>query len=178
MLSRSSMSTDREANLATVRAALGRARTMQLGLAVFVAAMAWLFTLSLDEKSTIGSLVLVYGMTGFFVLIAAVLTWVALVKNSPARSPLVVALRDRPDDVVWLYIQDIKVMVSGVDAPVRDCNVTAKLADGSTVAITVHKSKADPLMAALTALAPGAVVGFSDELEARFKANPRSVAQG
>src|SRR4051812_34813528 len=42
------MNAEREANFEKVRAALSRARTKQLGLAVVVAMMAGLFTLALD----------------------------------------------------------------------------------------------------------------------------------
>jgi hypothetical protein len=171
------MTADRHANIQTVRAALGGARARQIGLAIFVAAMAALFTLAIDADSTLGAKVMVYVMTGLFGSLAAALVWIALVKSDPDRSPLMAALRDRPSDVVWLYVQDVKVDVDGIDAPVRDCNVTARLADGSTVAITVNKAKADGVMAALAALAPAAVVGFSEEREARYKADPRSVAQ-
>jgi hypothetical protein len=56
--------------------------------------------------------------------------------------------------------------------------VTTRLADGSTIAITVKKEKADELLAVLSALAPRAAVGFSEEREGQYKADPRSVAQG
>src|SRR5260221_13367707 len=131
------MAEDRERNFQTVRSALSRARAMQLGLAIFLAAIAATCGFAFEGDST-GARVMTYALMAFFGGLAALFLWVALVKTSPDRSPLVVALRDRPGDVVWLYVQDVKVDVSGIDAPVRDANVTARLADGSTVAITVH----------------------------------------
>jgi hypothetical protein len=65
--------------------------------------------------------------------------------------------------------------VSGVEAPVRDANVVAKLADGGTVAITVAKAKAADVMAAIVALSPHAATGFDPEREAQFARDPRSL---
>jgi len=171
------MTSDREANLQKVRAALTRARTMQLVLAVVMAGLAGL-VFAYDGEGTTGSRIFLYAFAALFAGFAGVFLWVALVKSSPERSPLIVALRDRPDDVVWLYVTDIKVDVSGIEAPVRDCNVTSRLADGSTVALTVHKSKADEVLAALVALAPRATVGFSEERAKQYEADPRSLNTG
>ncbi len=95
---------------------------------------------------SVGYSIAAWGMVAFFALIAGTLAWVALVKQNPRRAPLVVALRDRPDDVVWLYRKDFAVAMDGVrvsDAVpvVRDCNLIASLADGSTCAIVVGKEK-------------------------------------
>jgi hypothetical protein len=170
------MNAEQRTSLAVVRSALGRARVAQVVLGVIVAGLGWLFTLSLDETSTLGAKILVFCMTGFFALIAGVLFWVALYKSSPSRSPLIVALVERPDDVVWLYRQDTAVKVDGIDAPVVDTNIIARLADGSTVAITVKKTGASALMDALQVLAPAAATGHSDEREAQFKRDPRSLS--
>lgn len=169
------MTAQRETSFETVRAALRRSRAGQLVLAGVLAAIAGLSTFGIDGDATTGDRVKTYGVTAFFGLVTLALVWSALVKSSPDRSPLMVALRTRPDDVVWLYVQHFDVNVGGINAPVRDCNVIARLADGSTAAITVSKAKADEVMAALIALAPRAVVGFSDEREARYKVDPRSV---
>jgi hypothetical protein len=172
------MTAEREANLQKVRAALSRARAMQLGLAVVMAVLSGVVTLALDANASTGGRILVYAFAALFGGLAALFVWVALVKSSPDRSPLMVALRERPDDVVWLYVTDVRVNVSGIDAPVRDCNVTSRLADGSTIAITVKKERAEELLAALSSLAPRAAVGFSEEREKQYKVDPRSVAQG
>jgi hypothetical protein len=170
------MTPEQASSLALVRGALGRARIAQVVLGLVVAGMGWLFTFSLDESSTLGSKIGVGVMSSFFALMAGVLFWVALFKNSPSRSPLVRALAEKPDTVVWLYQQDIDVQVNGVQAPVTNANVIVRLADGSTVAITVHKTKAASLMAALQTLAPQAVSGYSEEREALFKRDPRALA--
>ena len=170
------MKPDRRASLALVRHALGRARFAQVGLGVFVAGLGWLFTLALDEKSGIGARILVWGMTGFFALIAAVLFWVGFFKSSPSRSPLVHTLMNQPDDVVWLYQQDAALQMNGTEVPVADTNIVARLANGSTVAITVNKKKAATLMNALQSLAPRAAIGFSEEREALFKLDPRALS--
>jgi hypothetical protein len=166
----------REENLALVSGALGRSRRAMVILAVVVFGLGGLCSLGLDEHPTMGAIVMVALVAGFFALLGVVLLWVGFVKNSPQRSPLVVALRERPDDVVWIYPQDVTVDVDGIAAPVRDSNVIAKLRDGSTVAITVNRSQAAALFGALTALAPGAATGFSEARQAQFKASPGSLA--
>ena len=170
------MTDEKDAALALVKSSLARTRVAQIVLALFVVGLGYLISLAPDETSGLGMKIAAFGMAGFFGVIAAVLFYVALVKNSPSRSALVIALRDRPDDVVWLYQQDIEVSVNGIPGPVRDCNVIAKLADGSTVAMTVAKGRADALLDALARLAPAAAKGFSEEREAEFKRDPRAVA--
>ncbi len=170
------MAASREENLSVVTAALGRSRRAMVILAVVVFGLAGLCSQGLDERPTTGAIVMVALVAGFFTLLGILLLWVGFVKNSPQRSPLVVALRERPDDVVWIYQQDVTVDVSGIAAPVQDANVITNLRDGSTVAITVHKSQVTALLAALSALAPGAATGFSEERQAQFKASPGSLA--
>jgi hypothetical protein len=167
---------NREQSLVTVRSALARSRRAMVVLAVFVLGLGGLGPLGLDESSTTGQKALYLGFTCFMAVVAVVLLWVGLVKNSPSRSPLMLALRDRPDDVVWIYMQDVNVTVDGIAAPVRDANVIANLRDGSTVAITVNKSNAAAVHEALAALAPRAAIGFSDERQAQYKRDPGSLA--
>jgi hypothetical protein len=159
-----------------VSAALGRSRRALVILAVVVFGLGGLGSLALDEHPTTGAVVLVALVAGFFALLGVVLLWVGFVKNSPQRSPLIVALRERPDDVVWIYLQDVTVDVSGIAAPVRDANLIANLRDGSTVAITVQKAQAAALFDALAALAPGAATGFSEARQSQFRASPASLA--
>lgn len=170
------MVASREENLALVSAALGRSRRAMVILAVVVFGLGGLCSLALDEHPTTGAVVMVALVAGFFAMLGLLLLWVGFVKNSPQRSPLVLALRERPDDVVWIYQQDVTVDVSGIAAPVQDANVIANLRDGSTVAITVNRSQATALLGALTALAPGAATGFSEARQAQFKASPGSLA--
>jgi hypothetical protein len=170
------MKSERDASLALVRRALARARVAQIVLGVVVAALGWLFTLALDAESTLGKKILIFGMIGLFAIMAGGLFWVALFKTSPSRSPLMRALIHRPDDVVWLYQQDTTVQANGIEAPVADTNIMARMADGSTVAVTVRKPDGPALMRALQTLAPRAATGFSEEREARFKIDPRSLS--
>lgn len=169
------MNPDRQAALSLVTRSLSSAGVAQIGLGIFVLGFAYLFTLPVDETSTIAGMALAYGMSAFFVLIAGVLFWVALFKSRPSRSPLVRALRERPDDVVWIYRMDTNVSVGPIDAPVLQCNVVAGLADGSTVAMTVRIPAADDLLLALHTLATRAAVGFSEERQATFGRDPRAL---
>jgi hypothetical protein len=151
------MTTEQREALALIRSSLGRARVAQIILGLVFAGFAWLFTLA--GETTLGGKILMVTMTAFFMLVAAVLFWVALFKVSPSRSPLVRALVERPDDVLRVYEQAVQVEVHGVEAPTVDTNVMVQLADGSTVGITVNKAVAPRLVEAIRLLAPRAAVG-------------------
>jgi hypothetical protein len=170
------MTPEHAAALSLVQSSLGRSRRGQMVLATIVAGLAWLCTLGIREDATFGRTLMTYGVIVFFGLMAVLLFWVALFKNSPTSSPLVVALRQNPDHVVWIFQQDVKVDVDGIPAPVRDANVISRLRDGSTVAMTVAKGDAPALLAALAMLAPRAATGFTTEREEQFKKDPGSLS--
>ena len=69
---------------------------MQLVLAVVMAGLCGLVAFVLDADATIGARLLMYGFAALFGGFAAMFVWVALVKTSPDRSPLMVALRELP----------------------------------------------------------------------------------
>ncbi len=160
----------------TVRSAVTGARVASIAVAVLTLGLGALMVFAQDADATTTTLVLAYAFGGLFGLVGVLLLWVALVKLSSSRSPLLVALRERPTDLVWLYTQDVVVRAGGATLPPRNCVVYAKLADGSTVGLSVKKAKEAEIVGALRELAPGAVFGHSPEREARFKQDPRSVA--
>jgi hypothetical protein len=169
------MDAERRTSLAVVRRALGRARLIQLGFAVFVAVLGCIPLIGFDDRPTLTSKIVVGGIGGFLLLLAAVSLWAALVKSNPNRSPLIRALLEHPDDVVWLYESETAITVNGIEAPVSDTNIIAGLADGKTIAITIKKPNAAALLDALKALAPRATIGFTPERQAQFKRDPRSL---
>jgi hypothetical protein len=162
----------------TVRAAITGARGASIAVAVLTLGLGALIALGQDADATTATLVIAWSFGALFGAVGVLLFWVALVKLSPSRSPLLVALRERPSDLVWLYTQDVVVRAGGATLPPRNCVVYAKLADGSTVGVSVKKAKEQEMVGALRELAPAAVVGYTPEREARFKRDPRSVGAG
>jgi hypothetical protein len=91
-------------------------------------------------------------------------------REAGARSPIYLALRDHPDDVVWIYT--LAVHRAGVHyrTVVWFC-----LRNGVTGAISTAP-KADPFVNAARALCPRATFGYTEENAARFNQNPASLS--
>jgi len=87
---------DAQTQLEIVRRALVHTRNAQLivGAAMFL--FAALFATAFDSHATTAKQLTALGPAAFFGLVGALMLWVALVKNDPDRSPLLLALRDRP----------------------------------------------------------------------------------
>src|SRR5271167_2049018 len=98
----------REQHLSVVKAALGRSRRASVLVALLMLGIAAIIRPGLEDLLT-RSVVLAWGVTACFAAVSAVLLWVGFYKNSPRRSPLIRALREDPDAVVWLFQQDVQV---------------------------------------------------------------------
>ncbi len=177
------MPIDDERAFQIVRTAISRTRRGLLIVGLGMLAFGGLFASMLVRPDAvgiapgIGGLLIIGSFALFFGLIGGAMCWTALVKQRPDRAPLMIALRNRPELVVWIYAQDVEVIVEGIRAPVGDRNVIAKFADGSTIALTVKKEQADELLAALAQLATDATTGFTPEREEQFNKEPRSLAR-
>jgi len=86
---------EQEQSLEQIRKALGATRAKTLVLAIVVFGFAWPMLQAGGPDATLAGS-------------SPRMRWVALVKSHPDRSPLVVALRDRPEHVVWIYTQDAR----------------------------------------------------------------------
>jgi hypothetical protein len=163
------------AQLAVVRSALARARNAQLLIGGVLFAFASIGAGSFNSEGKTGSKLVSTLCLILLTSTAVILFWVALTKSNPNRSPLVLALRNHPDTLVWIYAQDIASRTESGPARIRDRNVYVKFADGSTVALTVRKERAGQLCEALKTLAPGVAEGFTPEHEEQFRRDPRSL---
>lgn len=93
----------------------------------------------------------------------------------PERAPVARILLDRPDDVVWIYVQEVQGQAYGVQ--MRKHNIKLALADGRTLlTLSVPHKRKDELLELLARLAPRAVFGYSRELAKRYKQDPRALA--
>jgi hypothetical protein len=162
----------KEERLAVVAAALGRTRRASVILACVVLALAGIAAGNVRSNAFVH-----WVIGGFFAAVAMGLLWLGLVKNSPARSPLMRALRQRPDDLVWVYCKEFSVSVHGAEVPgvVRDVNIVANLVDGSACVLVVHKDRAREVLSAISAVAPRAATGYSDARQEEFRCDPRSL---
>jgi hypothetical protein len=163
------------AQLAVVRSALARARNAQLLIGGVLFAFASIGAGSFNGEGRTSTKLVSTLCLILLTSAAVILFWVALTKSNPNRSRLVLALRNHPDTLVWIYAQDIASGTESGPARIRDRNVYVKFADGSTVALTVRKERADRLFEALKTLAPGVAEGFTAEREEQFKRDPRSL---
>ena len=95
--------------------------------------------------------------------------FLALGFRSPARHPAIMALRNRRADVVWVYV--LRHTVNGVHA---NSYLHIALVDGRSYALAIGKDE-DEMLALVRRLVPRATAGYSPELAARFKRDPRSM---
>ena len=64
------------------------------------------------------------------------------------QAPPVRVLRERPGDIVWIYVQEIQAGAYGVQR--RTFNIQLALRDGKTLTLAVKRKHRDELMALLT----------------------------
>lgn len=94
--------------------------------------------------------------------------------------PIVRVLRDRPGSMVWAYATKVRhVSANGTSETVtrHSHTVSIGLEDGSMFHdLPARDHEVEVALGALRALSPRLVVGFSDELRARFRRSPRTFA--
>jgi hypothetical protein len=98
------------------------------------------------------------------------LPFVALALRDPRKTELVRMLRERShSSIVWLYT------VAGSHQIGSGASVVVGYQDGQRAQAMTYHGKEDELLDALASIAPHATVGWTDELEVRFRANPGSL---
>ncbi len=86
----------------------------------------------------------------------------------PAKAKILETLRTRADGIVWMYVRRQVGRHQGAW-------IVLGFDDGSSARVTAKLGQEDPFLRDLATLAPRATLGFSPELAARFKAEPRSL---
>ena len=90
------------------------------------------------------------------------------------KHPAIVALRDRGQDVVWIY--SVAQHVNGRHSQTM---LNIALADGKQKALAIGAATdPKPLLALLERSLPHATIGYSQELEKQFKRQPSSLRRG
>lgn len=132
-----------------------------LALLAFMGAMALLAALSMKPRDAAD----IERLCVFGAVVA--LPFIAVGLRNPARARILATLRERPRSIVWLYV--FKRTGNGASS-----YVVAGLDDGRREMLTVELGHEQDMLARLRAFLPWATVGFSNELDAGFRANPSS----
>lgn len=107
-------------------------------------------------------------MTLVFAAIAAALF--AGSRRDPTKHRVFTLLRDRPTEAVWAYISTMKQHGSRVTS-----HVMLGVTDGRRIHINAEIGREQELLEALARALPWATVGYDQETEAAFKANPEGL---
>lgn len=92
-------------------------------------------------------------------------------KSSPA---LVRLFRERPFDGVWIYPLEIRTKKHG-QVRYRRHRVVVGTVQRKTLEIEVAEERLQATMAMFSAALPHATIGYNQQLEAQFRANPESL---
>lgn len=140
----------------------------RMGKGSFILAVVCAAIASLGLVDRTASLGFTLGLAIPFGLLA--LGFVVLGFRSPDKHAFIVALRERRNDIVWLYL--LRQNVNGVHAQTF---LNIGLIDGKQRALAIGKTGEEEMLAHAKALLPHATVGYSPELQAQFKRDPRSM---
>lgn len=108
----------------------------------------------------------VAAMAGFGIVVGVVLCLPSL--GDPAKAKILETLRARADAIVWMYPFIERGQGAGSWIEIR-------FDDGTRTRADAVMGREEELLLALSAIAPRATLGFSPELEARFRQSPASL---
>jgi hypothetical protein len=108
----------------------------------------------------------VAALAGFGVLVGFVLLLPSL--GNPANAKILATLRARADAIVWMYVFIQRGQGAGSWIEIR-------FDDGTRTSADAIMGREEELLQALSVLAPRATLGFSPELDARFRQSPASL---
>lgn len=86
-------------------------------------------------------------------------------------------LQRRPEAVVWVYVQQTRVMRNGYLVNTVWSAVTA-LESGELLTLTTSQAEAEMIVAEIAHVCPGVALGFTDQNRAQFNKDPKSLRQG
>jgi len=137
-----------------------------MGLAILTLAFAALpFILGIAQKN-LGAGRIVMGL--ILIAIAGLLFWNS--KKDPATHPIFTLLRDRPKDVVWVYVSTTRQGAGTVSSQVMLVTI-----DKRKWQVNAAIGNEQELLQAIARALPWATIGFSPDLEQKFTANPESL---
>lgn len=110
----------------------------------------------------------IYFFIGLSVLIGGALILLSL--GDPTKHASLAILRERPGDVVWVYVHK-------VTGQSQNSHVMLGLVDGRKVAVPAKVGDESELMGAIAQVVPGATLGFDPAHERTFKNDPKALMQ-
>lgn len=156
--------------LAFIELMLRKTRTNKLVAAFWLIAMSAPITLAgvflgekLWEQIFLGALGAIGVGMGLFT------AWGAWQLRNPENAPVLRAIRETPERIVWLYVLEVEVN------SVMTYSLFVCRDDGSKFDFNLLELDPDPLLETLTKLLPHATVGYSKELEQTWKQAPASL---
>ncbi len=142
-----------------------------IGLIIFLGFGIGAIVLSVTVPEEMGTAGYIVG--GIFTALGLLVGWLTVVPIlNPRDCPLVRLLRDNPEKVCWISHH----AAPGGRGPSRNVfMVTLQDVDKKGHTIQVKAKRLDELMETLQAIAPRATVGYSDELNKQYAADPYSL---
>jgi hypothetical protein len=133
-----------------------------VGVVMFAAAVGSVIALPADVPAAR------FGVAAIFVVLGGLC--VAKGATKPDNRPGIVALRDTPQDIVWCYsVTEYK------NGRATGASMTVGMVSGKLLSLPIELGKESEFEAIVVGLAPGIPCGFSDELSAKFKRDPKSL---
>ncbi len=154
------------ASLRRTRRAFLLVTFLALPLSIFmIAAPAW----SSESHGTIVASVVIGAI---FLLTGGYMAWMTARYWVPERSPLGQLLIERPGDILWIYVHEVRSHSGPIVARsygIRLCTARKALQMG------VKARNKDAVLALLAEMAPQATFGYSRDLAKQFKRDPESL---
>jgi len=166
------MNINKESQLALVRAEVGRSAKVLLILGAVLAVVGLVTLVSNEMYGAAADQNAGRAVAAVFLVIGGFFLWMVQARLAPGKSRLLIALQEKPQEVAWFYRQD--VLINGSIAA-ASCNIIVCMRDGGTNVVTVPNRRAEALLSAIRGLVPHATEGFTPELAARYKRDPRSL---
>ncbi len=137
-------------------------RIVGVGIALFGAAL-YLLPAKTDKDALIKLAIM-----GAFILLGVVLFGMGF--QDPEKNKALVALREHPADIVWVYVQRNHRNGQHVGSQLMLAHVGGKL-----LQLPLSLGREDELRGLVLPRVPHAHIGYDPEVEARFKNSPASL---
>jgi hypothetical protein len=156
--------------VATLRFMLAKTRASKLMISLLALAATGFFVvvaLAVEDAGT-GEKIFIFALGGI-TLIAAVLTGLSAWKlRNPKKAALMVVVNERPDDVVWVYVQEV------ISSGISSYNVFVCCNDGERHQLNLRQLDPTIALESMQTLFPKAIFGYNNDLKKNYERSPHS----
>lgn len=138
-----------------------------LGIVAFAGFMIWLGVSGADKTATQGTNIAVAVIGGIFAVFGLFIAGRGLALLSIDRSWIMRLIVERPQEIAWIYEHVVQHAVAGEVSAMS--SVFLWFQDGRSYSVAVEREDARALLDELSRRAPQALVGYSQENEARYR---------